>query len=152
PAAFLIHSTSPGNYQAWIAVSHVDVSTSKDVIRRVRKAVGGVDGSASGATRLAGTENFKQKYLPDPPVVTIVYALPGRVMTLEKLESMGLLAAPEPVAGNVHPSRAARARVSRSGRTWPDYAKALAGAPPNSEGTGPSRSHADYWWAYLAQQ
>lgn len=38
----------------------------KDFIRRVKKGVG--DKSASGAVRLAGTENFKIKYDPDLPV------------------------------------------------------------------------------------
>ena len=68
PAAFLIHSTSPGNHQAWVAVSGVN-GDSKAFIRRVRKAVGDVDSAASGASRLAGTENWKQKYLPEPPMV-----------------------------------------------------------------------------------
>jgi hypothetical protein len=60
PAAFIIHSTSPGNHQAWIAVSGLPAGKEvfKDFMRRVRKAVGGNDKSASGAARLAGTENF----------------------------------------------------------------------------------------------
>jgi len=61
PAAFLIHATSPGNHQAWIAVEGVAKAESKDFIRRVRKAVGDADKSASGASRLAGTFNFKEK-------------------------------------------------------------------------------------------
>lgn len=69
-------------------------------------------------------------------------------MTSERLQEMGLLAEPEPIKGIAHPPRVA----SISRRQWPSYEKALAGAPPNSEGTGPSRSHADFWWAFLAQQ
>ncbi len=46
---------------------------------RVRKALGGNDKSASHATRVAGTENFKTKYYPDFPIVTIVETHPGRV-------------------------------------------------------------------------
>ena len=53
-----------------------------------RKAVGGTDKSASHATRLAGTENFKTKYLPEFPTVTILESHPGRVMRLEQLEAM----------------------------------------------------------------
>ena len=69
PAALIIHATSPGNYQAWIAVSGVseDKEQFKEFTRRVRRAVGGNDKSASHATRLAGTENFKVKYGPDFP-------------------------------------------------------------------------------------
>jgi hypothetical protein len=43
PASFLIISTSPGNYQAWIAVSGVEKSDSMDFVRRVRKVVGDAD-------------------------------------------------------------------------------------------------------------
>jgi hypothetical protein len=66
-------------------------------MRRVRKAVGGNDKSASGATPVAGTENFKRKYVPDFPVVTILEAVPGRVVTTSQLEALGLVAPPEPV-------------------------------------------------------
>ena len=62
-ASCLIINTSP--HQACIAVSGVDKSDSKDFVRRVRKAVGDADQSASGATRIAGVENFKVKYSPD---------------------------------------------------------------------------------------
>jgi hypothetical protein len=86
PAAFLIIATSPGNHQAWIACGQVDKSESKDVVRRVRKAVGGGDMSASGATRVAGTVNYKRKYEPDYPTVSILHGVPGRVMTVEQLQ------------------------------------------------------------------
>src|ERR1700719_3419127 len=99
PAACVIHETSPGNRQAWIAVSGVAEGKEefKEFTRRVRKAVGGNDKSASHATRLAGTENWKAEYLPQPPTVTILEAHPGRIMTPAQLEALGLLAAPEPV-------------------------------------------------------
>jgi hypothetical protein len=90
-AACIIHATSPGNYQAWIAVSGVSEGKEqfKEFTRRVRKAVGGNDKSASHATRVAGTENFKLKYAPAYPVVTIVESHPGRVMTPEQAGSIG---------------------------------------------------------------
>jgi hypothetical protein len=97
PAAFLMHATSPGNHQAWIAVEGVAKTQSKEFIRRVRAAGGHADKSASGATRLAGTENFKLKYDPDYPLVFIVQGVPGRVMTAERLQELGLLAEPEPL-------------------------------------------------------
>jgi hypothetical protein len=83
PAAFIIHATSPGNYQAWIAVSGLPEGKAqfKEFMRRVRNAVGRTDKSASHATRLAGTENFKTKYLPEFPTVTILETHPGRVDT-----------------------------------------------------------------------
>ena len=98
PAAFLMHETSPGNHQAWIAVSDVPNTGEpfKVFMRRVRKALGGNDKMASHATRLAGTENFKEKFFPDYPVVKIIHAVPGRVMTQQQLQQMNLLAEPEP--------------------------------------------------------
>jgi len=71
-AACIIHATSPGNYQAWIAATGVPAGKEelKEFMRRVRKAVEGYDKSASGATRVAGTENFKLKYAPNYPTVT----------------------------------------------------------------------------------
>ena len=103
PAAFVIHETSPGNHQAWIAVSGVTSGKEefKEFTRRVRRAVGSNDKSASHATRLAGTENWKVKYLPNPPTVRILEAHPGRIMTASQLDALGLLAAPEPVQSSV---------------------------------------------------
>ena len=155
PAACVIHETSPGNHQAWIAVSGVPAGKEefKEFTRRVRKAVGGNDKSASHATRLAGTENWKAKYLPNPPTVRILEAHPGLIMTPAQLESLGLLAAPQPAHSPIidFPARRAQRSHNRE-RYWPDYQLALAGAPPNQEGTGPSRSHADYFWCKMAAQ
>jgi Resolvase, N terminal domain/RepB DNA-primase from phage plasmid/Recombinase len=145
PASFLIIATSPGNHQAWIAASGVEKADSKEIVRRVRKAVGDADMSASGAVRLAGTSNFKLKYGPDYPTVTIIHGIPGRVMTAGQLQRMGLLAEPEPV-------RAMPLRVSHftGGRTWPDYPRCVAGAPPNHAKDGPDISRADFTWALMA--
>jgi hypothetical protein len=101
--------TSPGNHQAWIAVSGLpSQQEAKDFARRLRKGTG-ADLTASGATRVAGTLNYKRKYEPDFPTVTIQSSAPGRMITPDQLESLGLVAAPEPVP--VLPSNAAR--VSR---------------------------------------
>jgi hypothetical protein len=148
PAAFLTLSTSPGNHQAWIAVSGVKHQF-KEFMRRVRKAVGGNDKSASHATRVAGTENFKPKYAPDYPVVSIVHAAPGLVMTPEKLEEMGLVARPEAVS-----DLAGRAERMVSSRTndaqWPSYEIALSRTRPRKDGSGPDRSLADFNWSMIA--
>jgi len=154
PAACVIHETSPGNHQAWIAVSGVSAGKEqfKEFTRRVRKAVGGNDKSASHATRLAGTENWKVKYLPNPPVVRTLEAYPGRIMTPMQLESMGLLAAPEPQQSSsvveLHPRRAYHEQ-SRE-RRWPDYDYYLRKAPPKQDGSGPDRSDADFSWCKKA--
>jgi RepB DNA-primase from phage plasmid len=151
PAAFLVHSTSLGNYQAWIAVSGVpkDKEEFKAFMRRVRKAVGGNDKAASHATRIGGSENFKPGYYPDFPVVTIVHAMPGRVMTAESLAEMGLLAAPEPVQ---EWTPKVQRHYSSDDRQWPSYEKCLLRAPMNRKGTGPDRSLADYTFCKFAAQ
>jgi hypothetical protein len=46
---------------------------------------------------MAGSPNHKRKYEPDFPTVKIVHSAPGRTTTSAQLESLGLVAAPEPV-------------------------------------------------------
>jgi RepB DNA-primase from phage plasmid len=144
PAAFLTLETSPGNYQAWIALPG---SEDKDFARRLRKGTG-ADTKASGATRVAGSLNFKDKYAPHFPRVQIHAAQPGLRADAAELERLGLVAAPEPVA---QPLRIAPARVSAAGsRKWPSYARCVDGAPLNSEGTGPDTSRADFVFCMIA--
>src|SRR5712692_7666869 len=97
PAAFLGLLTSPGNYQAWVAVSNPGDA---DFARRLRKGAGG-DPTASGATRIAGSQNFKEKYSPDFPYVQdrAYYARPDH-----------------------HPGAAHRAGTGRAGRKTPRQA------------------------------
>jgi len=123
PAAFLGLQTSPGSYQAWIAISETE---DKDFARRLRKGMG-ADDSASGATRVAGSINFKEKYAPELSRVEILYSTPGLFATKEQLSALGLVAAPEVAAPALH-------RVSLAGlinRKWPSYQRCLEGAPPN---------------------
>jgi hypothetical protein len=152
-AACIIHTTSPGNYQAWIAAKGVPEGNEerKEFIRRVRNVVGSHDKSASGATRVAGTENFKVKYAPNYPVVTIIETHPGWVMTPEQLKSMGLLSPkPKPKkAAELSFARRVRSQPSAKGK-WPSYQECLANAGPNQDGTGQDRSSADFWWCYFA--
>jgi hypothetical protein len=141
---FLSLQTSPGNYQAWVAVSGLD--DPKDFARRLRKGAN-ADLTASGATRVAGTINFKRKYEPEFPTVAIVQARRGRIVTAEQLDALGLVAAIEPAAP------AAPLRVSsRRARNWPDYQRCLQGAPPNHGNTGPDISRADFFWSMKAAQ
>jgi hypothetical protein len=152
-AACIIHATSPGSYQAWIAVSGVPEGKEqfKEFTRRVRKAVGGNDKSASHATRVAGTENFKLKYLPRYPMVTIVETHPRRVMTPQGLNELGLLAqSPPPMKAAELTFTELVQRRSTAERQWPSYAESLARAGANQAGTGPDRSTADFWWCYFA--
>jgi RepB DNA-primase from phage plasmid len=154
-AAFLTLTTSPGNHQAWVAISDIEEDDEAiDFGRRLRKGAG-ADESATGATRVAGTVNYKRKYEPDFPTVKIDEAHPGRIVSKAQLEAMGIVAAPDlETAASEELLKARQTGPSqyrhRANKTWPDYGKSLAGAPPNRTGTGPDRSMADYTWCMTA--
>jgi hypothetical protein len=138
--SFAIIETSPGSFQAWLALPRVD----KEFARRVKKAIG-ADTGASGAVRIPGSLNFKPEYAPDYPRVQIREARPGRKTSALELEQLGLVAAPE-VYAPLPPRRFMR----RDGDWWPSYGKALARAPMNSEGDDRDRSRADFVWCMIA--
>jgi hypothetical protein len=116
-----------------------------DFTRRVRKATG-ADLMASGAVRIAGSLNFKERYQPDFPRVRLTDASPGRIATRSELESLRPVAPPE-----IFRTVSLRASPTRSGvRKWPSYERCIQGAPLNHEGTGPDRSRADFTWAKTA--
>jgi hypothetical protein len=151
PVAFLTVRTSPGNHQAWIAVpSFASDQDRKDFTRRVKKQVS-ADSSATGSVRLAGTSNFKVKYIGNYPQVSIIDAVPGRMTTPEALEALGLVS-PEDAPPNVFRLKTSR-NHSRLGsdRSWPDYELCVKGAPVAKEG-GPDRSMADFFWCMMAAQ
>jgi RepB DNA-primase from phage plasmid len=124
PAVSLILETSPGNFQAWLAMPGTE---NKDFARRVRKGTG-ADATASGATRISGSLNLKDKYAPNFPHVRIREARAGHLTSAAEL-------APARLAGN---------------RQWPSYDRCLDGAPLDSEGDGPDRSRADFVWCMTA--
>ena len=107
----------------------------------------GNDATASGATRVAGSLNFKDKYAPDFPRVKIQAAQHGRMTDPAELERLGLVAPPKEFASlPMSPARS----IPGSNRKWPSYAIALDGAPLNSEETGPDVSRADFVWCMTA--
>lgn len=142
PAAFLALRTSPGNYQAWVAITgHPD---GKALARRLRQGTG-ADLTASGATRVAGTANYKRKYEPDFPIVAIEGAAPRRTVTAVLLDELGLLA-PETPRPAPSPLRASRGAP----RAWPRYDRCLEGARPAHHGDRPDISRADFVWCMTA--
>jgi hypothetical protein len=140
-AAFLILMTSVGNHQAWVAVRECG----PDFARRLRQG-SGADPSASGATRVAGSVNFKRKYAPDFPTVQILEATPHRMVTTGELEALGLVAAPEPVPV----IRISRSFPGRRSKAWPSYERCLQNAPPTHHGDRPDVSRADFTFCLLA--
>jgi hypothetical protein len=124
----------------------LDGSEDKDFARRLRKGTG-ADATASGATRMAGSVNFKDKYAPAFPRVAIRQMNAGRIATATELDRLGLVAPPEIVS---KPPSPARSRPGPGARKWPSYARCLDGAPLNSEETGPDTSRADFVWCMTA--
>jgi hypothetical protein len=139
-AAFLILTTSAGNHQAWLAVRECR----PDLARRLRQG-SGADPSASGATRVAGSLNFKRRYAPDFPMVQILEANPQRTVTQGELGALGLVAAPE--APILCPGRGA---PDKRAKAWPSYERCLQNAPPRHEGDGQDISRADFTFCLLA--
>ena len=138
PVSFLVLRTSPGNYQAWIAVADADAGFA----RQLRRGAG-ADLAASGATRISGSLNFKEKYAPDFPRVETVDTSPSRVVTRAELEALGVVAPEEKVTLTV-------IRSHRSGsKGWPSYQRCL--EHPNAQKEGrPDRSKADFTFCVLA--
>jgi len=152
PHAFMVICTSPGNHQAWVAVKDAPKETeaAKDFARRLRKGAG-ADRTATGATRIAGSLNFKHKYAPAFPRVEITRTNAGSVTTVAALEQAGLVAPRE----EPQPPASVPPQISRPGqnvtgeRRWPDYQQSLRGAPRKPDGS-PDRSLADFMFCKWA--
>ena len=141
--AFMVLCTSPGNFQAWVAVSDAP----PDFARRLRKGAG-ADPSASGATRISGSLNFKTKYAPAFPTVEITHADAGRVTTADELASAGLVAPPEEAPRRVS-NRVSQTHRAGKARRWPSYERCLEGAPIGTSDNH-KRSVADFTWCMIA--
>jgi RepB DNA-primase from phage plasmid len=142
--AFLTLETSPGNFQAWVAV---DGSPDADFARRLRKGAG-ADPTASGATRVAGTQNYKRKYEPGFPTVQVSTAQNGLTVAADRLLALGLVSPPErittaPTGPELPATRRARGR-------WPDYDFCVQRAPMAHGGDKPDISRADFTWCMTA--
>ena len=141
--AFMVLCTSPGNHQAWIAVQDAP----PDFARRLRKG-SGADPTASGATRVSGSLNFKMKFAPAFPMVTITQANPGNIVTAATLDHAGLVAPPEATPARVS-SRVSQPTY-RGARKWPSYVRCLENAPPVHQGDRRDVSRADFTWCMTA--
>jgi hypothetical protein len=136
--SFLVLETSPGNFQAWLAVRDAGPHT----IRRIKKAVG-ADPAASGATRLAGSYNFKPKYRHNYPRVRLQAVAPRRTVTIAELSHQGLLS-PDDARPPATPGHPPDIRPRLRGLVWPSYARCLSDAPRARNHEGKDRSAADF--------
>jgi hypothetical protein len=115
PFAFLIAETSPGNFQAWFAVTDADETTRRRLLP-VLKA----DRGASGAMRLPGSRNMKPSRNGFP--IRLVWSAPGRTITCAELSAADLLA-PLPCPP---PLTSSRPRPMTRATRFPNYARCLA--------------------------
>jgi len=151
PHAFMVLQTSPGNFQAWLAVSDGpdDKTAKENLARRLRKGAG-VDKYASGATRISGSVNFKSKYAPEFPLVTLSQVNAGHAVTTAELDAAGIVAPKE----EPRQPRPAAHRVSPIGRPtrkkWPSYKFCLDHAPLAHGENKPDVSRADFTWCRTA--
>jgi len=151
PHSVIVFQTSPANYQAWVAV---EPGAPQDFRRRLIKGIGGVDKTASGSTRIAGSLNFKPDYAPTFPRVEITHTNAGNMTSMAALEQAGFVSRRE------EPSPALPAytrRLTQSGnpsrKKWPSYQLCLDGAPESKSRPGnPRRSLADFTWCRTAYE
>ncbi|MGA9210774.1 MAG: DNA-primase RepB domain-containing protein, partial [Terriglobales bacterium] len=141
--AFLGLQTSAGNFQAWLAMPAAEAE--ENLARRLRKGAG-ADPTASGATRIAGSLNFKAKYAPNFPRVEIAHSAPGLMARKENLAHLGLL----PEEPQTPARNAAHTRTRPGPRKWPSYQRCIEGAPPTHGNVGPDISRADFTWCMIA--
>jgi RepB DNA-primase N-terminal domain len=145
--AFVALETSPGNFQAWLALPG---TLDKEFASRVRKGAG-ADIGASGATRIPGSFNFKPEHAPEKtgrahyPRVTITAARRKQMTTTAELEQLGLVAPKEQFA-EIPPARFTAENL----RQWPDYQYNLDRAKPNKTGDGLDLSGVDFVWCMTA--
>jgi hypothetical protein len=139
PVSFLGLETSPGNYQAWIAAPEA----TEGLIRQLRHAAR-ADPTASGATRVAGSLNFKDKYAPQFPRVEIAHIAPGLVARKEALGCV--LPRLEPPTFR----QSSPAPRPSGQRRWPSYRRCLECAPPARDQPRPDVSRADFTWCMIA--
>jgi hypothetical protein len=142
-ASFLCLQTSPGNFQAWVAVRD---ACDPDFARRLKKGTG-ADPNASGATRVSGSFNFKKKYAPHYPFVELAHLAPRRIVSKDDLERLGLVAPKEEASWQ---QRVSRSSPHRDQTKWPSYERCVERAPANHADTGPDISRADFTWCLLA--
>jgi len=142
PVSLVVLATSPGNGQSWVAVE----DSTPGFARRLRQGTG-ADASASGATRISGSRNFKAKYAPHFPTIEILACHPGKVVQRVELDRLELVA---PVA-EVKVAAPSVSRFPAERRKWPSYQRCVRQAPRVRGGEDrPDISKADFVWCMTA--
>ena len=148
PYTFLVTETSPNNYQAYFALPQNTSKLERDRIRsRLLSVLPGADRNASGAMRVPGSINHKPGR--DEFSVRIVESNSGRCVTIDELETAGLLSSESRVVNKSRTRLSVAGTSSKTLFTFPDYERCLSEAPRKQDGSA-DRSIADKDWAILA--
>jgi hypothetical protein len=139
--AVCVIETSPEKLQAFVAVSDVADEKEREVLRARLIAATGADKGATGAARLAGSFNAKEKYRQGDNsfvCVRLVSVAAGRMVTVAELDAADLLAAlppqPTPSVADADADEK-RGVVARVSRREPSYAKAQASVRHKTDGS-----------------
>jgi hypothetical protein len=147
PVGFIALRTSPGSYQAWIALESQGHEADLDFARRLKRGTG-ADENAQQATRCGGSRNFQEKHRASGFPVVAVRTHPGRITTPEALQSLGIVARAEPLEQPSSNPGGGAYRATGDG-AWPRYDLCLQRAPRKASGA-PDRSKADLAFAMTA--
>ena len=128
--ALIVTETSPGNHHVFLAVEGIDTKERMTAFHAALDARGiGGNGRAGRSARWAGTWNAKRGC-----DVRLVHSNPGRVLTVEELQGLGIVlpaalpAEPLPTHRGADKKLVVRNLAQPRGaswRTWPSYQKAL---------------------------
>ncbi len=151
PVAFAIVETSPGSFQAWLAIddelSEEESKTARERLLRVVERTG-ANGGSFGALRWPGSRNQKptrKQADGSQPIVRIVHCEMGRVTTIAELDRLGLLAPPVVRATTSN----FKIYADKVPTTWPSWEQELGYSKAKKDGT-PNRSEADFRWCRTA--
>jgi hypothetical protein len=154
PFSFLTVETSPGSFQAWLALSpetdEEERKSVRDRLLRTLKATG-ANGGAFNSVRLPGALNAKEKYkatLGEYPRVRLVSVAYGRIVTPLELERAGLLA-PAEEKPTVKAAPSPRYTSSSLPDHFPDFNEYLSRKWLSNENR-PDRSSAEMAWCCAA--
>jgi hypothetical protein len=137
---FLSFKTSPGNYQAWLAVQGISEDERKKLRERILRKLGEqVDRGATGAMRLPGSINRKPSRNGYRVQLHFPLRSSSRILTPGVLEQSGLLAPlPEVTA---KPKRVSTPRTSTHPMRFPSYEICLKKYPKKDSKRGDGYDH-----------
>lgn len=133
--SFLVIETSPGNYQAFVAISKLNNKLEGESIRRQLIKIVSADEGATGAVRLAGSLNVKEKHRTADgifPRVKLISVAHGRIFTASELIAAGLI---EDLPIDLPPQISTKFNAKKSRlRRAPIYEMAVGAVKPKQDG------------------